>query len=121
MLRRVCASADLPEPLLLAYTKYGRRRKLRPKLRYLAQFDSLALTFIKRICAYAISTKISCTGPILTETCTPTSNLGYLAPPRTIFHGCQIVYWDPLDAKRRCPQKNFGLGYEKLHGFYVNP
>ena len=26
-------------------------------------------------------------------------------PPRTIFHGCQIVHWDPLDGKRRCPQK----------------
>ena len=37
---------------------------------------------------------------------TPASNLGYLAPPRTIFHGCQIVHWDPLDGKRRCPQKN---------------
>ena len=42
---------------------------------------------------------------------TPASNLGYLAPPRTIFHGCQIVHWDPLDAKQRCPQKKFGLGY----------
>ena len=52
---------------------------------------------------------------------TPASNLGYLAPPRTIFHGCQIVYWDPLDGKRRCPQKIFGLGYVKLHGFYANP
>ena len=53
---------------------------------------------------------------------TPASNLGYLAPPpRTIFHGCQIVHWDPLDGKRRCPQKNFGLGYVKLHGFYANP
>ena len=42
----------------------------------------------------------------------PASNLGYLAPPpRTIFHGCQIVNWDPLDGKRRCRQKNFGLGY----------
>ena len=30
--------------------------------------------------------------------CTPT--------PRTIFHGCQIVHWNPLDGKRRCPQKN---------------
>ena len=27
-------------------------------------------------------------------------------PPRTIFHGCQIVHWDPLDGKRRCPKKN---------------
>ena len=42
-------------------------------------------------------------------------------PPRTIFHWCQIVHWDPLDGKRRCPQKNFGLGYVKLHGFYANP
>ena len=57
------------------------------------------------------------------DTITPASNLGYLAPPppRTIFHGCQIVHWDPLDGKRRCPQKNFGLGYVKLHGFYANP
>ena len=37
---------------------------------------------------------------------TPASNLGYLAPPpRTIFNGCQIVHWDPLDWNRRCPQK----------------
>ena len=42
-------------------------------------------------------------------------------PPRTIFHGCQIVHWDPLDAKQRCPQNNFGLGYVILHGFYGNP
>ena len=53
---------------------------------------------------------------------TPASNLGYLAPPpRTIFHGCQIVHWDPLDAKQRCPKKKFGLGYVLLHGFYGNP
>ena len=52
---------------------------------------------------------------------TPASNLGYLAPPRTIFHGCQIVHWDPLGGKRRCPQKKFGLGYVKLHGFYADP
>ena len=53
---------------------------------------------------------------------TPASNLGNLAPPpRTIFHGCQIVHLDPLDGKRRCPQKKFGLGYVKLHGFYGNP
>ena len=43
---------------------------------------------------------------------TPASNLGYLAPPppRTIFHGCQIVHWDPLDAKQRCPQKKIWFG-----------
>ena len=54
---------------------------------------------------------------------TPASNLGYLAPPppQDNFHGCQIVNWDPLDGKRRCPQKNFGLGYVQLHGFYANP
>ena len=39
------------------------------------------------------------------------SNLGYHAPPRTIFHGYQIVHWRPLDEKRRCPFKDwFGLG-----------
>ena len=32
--------------------------------------------------------------------------------PRTIFHGCQIVYW-----KRSCPQKHFSMGYVKMHGF----
>ena len=41
--------------------------------------------------------------------------------PRTIFHGCQIVHWDPLDRKRRCPKKKIGLCYLKLHGFYGNP
>ena len=38
---------------------------------------------------------------------TPASNLCYLAPPRTIFHGCQIVHCDPLDGKRRCPKTLF--------------
>ena len=41
--------------------------------------------------------------------------------PRTIFHGCQIVHLDPLDGKRRCPQKKIGLDYVKLHGFYADP
>ena len=26
--------------------------------------------------------------------------------PRTIFHGCQILNWEPLDAKRRCSHKH---------------
>ena len=26
---------------------------------------------------------------------------------RTIVHGCQIVYWDPLNGKRSCPQNIF--------------
>ena len=26
-------------------------------------------------------------------------------PPRTIFHGCQIVHWDPRNAKNFCPQR----------------
>ena len=45
---------------------------------------------------------------------TTASNLGYLETDRTIFHGCQIVYWDPLNAKRSCPQNNFGMGYVKM-------
>ena len=49
----------------------------------------------------------------------PASNFGYLASPRTIFHGCQIVYLDLLDAKRRCPKN--GLGYVKVNGFHGNP
>ena len=36
---------------------------------------------------------------------TPGANLTYLAPPRTIFHGCQIVHWDPRNAKNFCPQR----------------
>ena len=38
-------------------------------------------------------------------TCTPASNLGYLAAPRTNFHMCQIVYWNPLNAKQSCSKK----------------
>ena len=48
---------------------------------------------------------------------TMASNLGYLETARTIFHGCQIVYWDPLNAKRSCPQNKFGMGYVKMYGF----
>ena len=47
------------------------------------------------------------------ESRTPASNLGYLAPPpphRTIFHGCQIVYWDPWMENEGVLQKKwFGL------------
>ena len=43
----------------------------------------------------------------------PGSNLGYLATPKAIFHGCQIVHWDPLNVKRSCPQQNFGTGYKR--------
>ena len=52
---------------------------------------------------------------------TPASNLGYLATPRTIFHGCQIVHWDPLNAKRSYPQTKLGMGYVKMHGFHGKP
>ena len=47
----------------LAYTKYGCRLGLKPKFRPLALLDMSAFAFIRGIWAYAISTKISCTGP----------------------------------------------------------
>ena len=28
-----------------------------------------------------------------------------------------IVQWDPQNVKRSSPQKNFGMGYVKMHGF----
>ena len=52
------------------------------------------------------------------HTCTPASNLGYLVSPRKIFHGCQIVHWDPLSAKQSCSQKYFGMGYVKMNFYY---
>ena len=39
------------------------------------------------------------------------ANLTYLALPRTIFHGCQIVHWDPRNAKNFCPQGKTCLHY----------
>ena len=36
---------------------------------------------------------------------TPVSNLTYLAP-KDIFHGCQIVPWDLLNAKKKMFHKN---------------
>ena len=57
-------------------------------------------------------------GPDLGLNCfTLASNLGYLASPRTIFHGCQIVHWDPWNVKRWCPKK-IAMGYVKMHGFH---
>ena len=44
-------------------------------------------------------------------------NLGYIASTEENIHGCQIVHRDPLNAKRNCPQKHFGMGYVKMHGF----
>ena len=41
--------------------------------------------------------------------------------PRTVSHGCQIVYWDPVNAKQISPQKYFGIDYVKLHGLHGNP
>ena len=59
---------------------------------------------------YHICTNTSFIHPLASNT--PESNLGYLAPCRTVFHGCQIVHWDPLNAKRGC------VGYVKLHGLH---
>ena len=39
------------------------------------------------------------------RTYTPGANLTYLAPPRTIFHGCHIIHLDPRNAKNFCPQR----------------
>ena len=36
---------------------------------------------------------------------TPASNLGYLAPSRTISHGCQLINLYLLNVKRSCPPK----------------
>ena len=58
---RICT--DSPEPSLLAHTKYGCRLRLRTNFRPLALLDTSARAFIKVICAYAISTEISCSGP----------------------------------------------------------
>ena len=49
------------------------------------------------------------------------SNLGYLALPRTISHGCQIVHWDPGMRNEGVLKKHFSMGYVKMHGFYGNP
>ena len=42
-------------------------------------------------------------------------------PTGTIFHGYQIVQFDPLNANKNVPQKMFGFGYAKMHGFHGNP
>ena len=42
-LRRACAVS--PEPSLLAHIKYGRRQRVRPKIRHLAPLDICACTF----------------------------------------------------------------------------
>ena len=31
-----------------------------------------------------------------------------------------LVQWDPQNVKRSSPQKKFGMGYEKMHGFHGN-
>ena len=36
------------------------------------------------------------------------------------INSCQIVQWDPQNVKRSSPQKNFGMGYVKMHGFHGN-
>ena len=52
---------------------------------------------------------------------TPTSNLGYIASPGQFFMGTKLFIGTPLNGKRRCPPKYFGIGYAKMHGFHGNP
>ena len=59
----LCICTDSPEPSLLAYTKYGYSRRPRQIFKLLAMLDSSARAFVDDICAYAKSTKISCSGP----------------------------------------------------------
>ena len=48
-----------PEPSLIAYIYYGYRRWRRPKFRHQSLLDTSTWAFKERICAHAISTKIS--------------------------------------------------------------
>ena len=60
---RLRIRADSPDPSLLAYTKYGCRWRSRRKLRPLAPpppWKRRHGRFIRGICAYAVSTEISC-------------------------------------------------------------
>ena len=40
--------------------------------------------------------------------------------PRALLNSCQIVQRDPQNVKRSSPQKKFGMGYVKMHGFHSN-
>ena len=46
---------------------------------------------------------------------------------RSILHSyglsnlCQIVHWDPLNAKRSSPKNNSVWAMRKMHGFHGNP
>ena len=40
--------------------------------------------------------------------------------PRNLLNSCQIVQWDPQNVKQISPQKKFGMGYVKMHGFHGN-
>ena len=40
--------------------------------------------------------------------------------PRGLLNSCQIVQWGPQNVKRSSPQKKFGMGYVKMHGFHGN-
>ena len=38
-----------------------------------------------------------------------------------IFHGYQIVQWEPLNAKKKVPQNKTHPDYVKMHGFHGKP
>ena len=40
--------------------------------------------------------------------------------PNGHLNSRQIVQWDPQTVKRSSPQKKFGIGYVKMHGFHGN-
>ena len=76
------------------------------------RWSLLILSVYYRICCIVVRErphveKVSSARLIVLSAYTPGANLTYLAPPppRTIFHGCQIVHWDPRNAKNFCPQR----------------
>ena len=60
--KNLSISASLSEALFLV-SKYGRRGRLRPKIRPLTPLDTSAWFFKLGFFAYGVSTKSSCAGP----------------------------------------------------------
>ena len=79
---------------------------------------SLNLPFYehKKRPSYVCHNHLSLNG-IMWLSCTPTSNLGYLAPPGQFFMGAKLFIGTPWMGNEGVLKK-IGLGYVKVHGFY---
>ena len=95
-LRNIYEGAELPSLYFIIVTKHSRTYLALTKL------IPVLLTHLFQILNYTHCVAIWC---ILFQSLFRWHSIKVTLHPQAFFHGCQIVHWDPLNAKRRCPKK----------------